>query len=94
MVGPPVSPSFYVGTSRPGDVVAIGDHGVEDTDIVDTTRSASLAFGLMVLVAAPPAMIPSAKLRMEGWIALPFLECSTSYAVLLISSMLCLFVHV
>ena len=63
---------------------------MEDTDIANTARSASWAFGPMVLAVVPPAMIPSAKLRTEGRIALPFMECSTSYAVLLISSMLCL----
>ena len=83
MVGPPVSPSFYVGTSRPGDVVAIGDHGVEDTDIADTTGGALLAFGLVTSAMASPAVIPFAGLR-TGWqIALPFMECSTRYIVLL-----------
>lgn len=87
---PSSSLALHVGTSGPRNAGAVGDRGMEDTGIADTAGSASPTFGPVASVAMPPAVISSAGLRTKGWIALPFMECSTRYAILLICSMLCL----
>ena len=86
----PMSPAFHVETPRPEEAGAIGDRSAEDTRIVGAIGGASPAFGLVTSMSAPPPVIPFVELCAEGRIALPLVERSTRYTVLLIFFTSCL----
>lgn len=79
----PTSSPFHMRALGPRDVGVVGDRGVEDAVIVNTTGGASLAFGLAASATLPPTMVASASLHSGGWIALPLVERTTRYAILL-----------
>ena len=82
--GPPASLAFRVETLGPKEAGVIRDHSAKDAGIVSAIGGASLAFGPAMSTSAPPTMIPSVELCVEGWIALPLVEHTTRYVVLLI----------
>jgi hypothetical protein len=55
---------------------------VEETSAADATEGASLASGLVVLVSAPPTLNLSAESLAKRQIIVPFVGCSTRYAIL------------
>jgi hypothetical protein len=78
----PTSSVLRVGISEPGDAGAAGDHVMEETGAADAVRNASSAYGPVVSVSAVAPITLFAESLMERWIVLPFVECSTRYAIL------------
>lgn len=87
---PPTSLAFHVETLGPKEAGVVRDHSAKDAGIVSAIGGASPAFGLAASTSTPPTMIPSIELYAEGQIALPLVEHTTRYVVLLIFSLLCL----
>jgi hypothetical protein len=66
VAGPPTSLAFHMGSSKPRDAGAIGDHGTGEVGAADAIGDASPAFGPTVSAAVPAIMTPSVGLRAGG----------------------------
>lgn len=81
---PLMSLAFHVETPGPKEAGAVGVRSAEDARIVGAIGGASPAFGPAASTSVPPTVIPSVELHAKGWIALPLVERSTRYVILLI----------